>query len=447
VIPETRFARTADGFDIAYQVLGDGPPDILMIPAWVSHLEIAWENPLYARFMERVATFARVISFDKRGTGLSSRLTTTPDLDARLDDARAVLDDVGTNRAAIWGDGSDGTALGILHAATFPGRTAALVLWEPTARNAWAPDHPWGPREADFEREQEEIRSSWGTREWARAFASGDAPSLARYPELLDSYAKYFRYSATPSDALLLNRIWFDTDVRDLLPSARVPVLVLTRGLDADPEGSPATFVADRIPGARLVQLEGADFPKWLGDQATVVDEVRSFLTGVRLGPDPDRVLATVLFTDIVASTETIAAEGDATWREVVERHHAIVRGLLETYRGIEVDTAGDGFFATFDGPTRAVRCAHAIRDAVVPLGIRIRAGLHTGEIDVGGAKATGIAVAIGARVAAVASPHEIIVSSTLKDLVAGSGLSFEAKGEHELKGVPGRWQLFALKD
>jgi class 3 adenylate cyclase len=443
VIPETRFARTADGFDIAYQVLGEGPPDILMIPAWVSHLEVAWENPLYARFMERVADFARVISFDKRGTGLSSRLTTAPDLEARLDDARAVLDEVGAHRVAIWGDGSDGTALGIVHAATFPARTAALVLWEPSARNAWAPDYPWGPNDEEFAVEQEAIRGRWGTREWAKEFAGVDAPTLARYPELLDGYTKYFRYSATPSDALLLNEIWYRTDVRDLLPTARVPTLVLTRGLDAGPDGSPATYAADRIPGAKLVRLDGADFPKWLGDQASVVDEVRSFLTGVRRGPEPDRVLSTVVFTDIVGSSQLVAAMGDAAWRELVERHHAIVRGLLADFRGVEIDTAGDGFFATFDGPTRAVRCALAIRDALSGLGIRIRAGVHTGEVDIGGAKATGIAVVLGARIAALAEAGGILTSSTVKDLVAGSGLSFRDAGEHELAGVPGRWRVF----
>jgi class 3 adenylate cyclase len=445
VIPETRYARTVDGFDIAYQVLGEGPPDILMIPAWVSHLEVAWENRLYARFMERVAAFARVICYDKRGTGLSGKLTKAPDLEARLDDARAVLDGVGTERVAIWGDGSDGAALGMLHAATFPARTTALVLWEPSARNAWADDHPWGPTREEFELEQETIRSSWGTKEWAKTFAGVDAPTLARYPELLESYAKYFRYSATPTDALLLNEIWFETDIRDLLPTVRVPTLVLTRGLDAGGEGSPATYVADRIPGATLMRVEGGDFPKWLGDQATTVDEVRSFLTGVRVGPEPDRVLATVVFTDIVGSAEIVAGRGDAGWRDLVERHHAVVRRLLETYRGVEIDTAGDGFFATFDGPARGVRCAQAIRDAVGALGMEVRAGVHTGEVDVGGEKATGIAVVIGARIASRASPGEILVSSTVKDLVAGSGLEFVDAGEHELKGVPGAWRTYTL--
>jgi class 3 adenylate cyclase len=447
VIPGTQYARTIDGFDIAFQVLGDGPLDILMIPAWVSHLEVAWENSLYARFMQRVAAFARVISYDKRGTGLSSRLTDAPDLETRLDDARAVLDAVGAQRIAIWGDGSDGAALGMLHAATFPARTSALVLWEPSARNAWANDHPWGPTREEFELEQEAIRTSWGTKEWAKAFAGVDAPTLARYPELLDGYAKYFRYSATPSDALLLNEIWFDTDVRDLLPTVRVPTLVLTRGLDASAEGSPASYVAERIPGATIVRVEGGDFPKWLGDQAVVVDEVRSFLTGVRLGPEPDRVLATVVFTDIVGSSEIVAGRGDAGWRELVERHHTVVRGVLETFRGVEVDTAGDGFFATFDGPTRGVRCAQAIREAVGGLGLEVRAGVHTGEVDIGGGKATGIAVVIGSRIAAAASTGEILVSSTVKDLVAGSGLSFDGRGRHELKGVPGSWELFALSE
>jgi pimeloyl-ACP methyl ester carboxylesterase len=313
VIPETRYARTADGFDIAYQMFGEGPPDVLMIPAWVSHLEVAWENPLYARFMQRVASFSRVITYDKRGTGLSSRIAAVPDLDARLDDARAVLDDVGSEHVAIWGDGSDGTALGILHAATFPGRTTALVLWEPCSRNAWAPEHPWGTTPAEFEREQRAIRESWGGREWAKAFAGADAPTLARYPELLDSYAKYFRYSATPTDALLLNEIWFQTDVRDLLATVRVPTLVLVRSAPGRRETGAARFVAERIPGARFITVEGPDFPKWLGDQATVVDEVRAFLTGIRLGPEPDRVLATVVFTDIV--------DQPRCWRGRATRH------------------------------------------------------------------------------------------------------------------------------
>lgn len=445
VVPETRYARTLDGFDIAYQVVGEGPLDILMIPAWVSHLEIAWENPLYARFMRRAASFARVITYDKRGTGLSSRLTNAPDLEARLDDARAVLDSIGSQRVAIWGDGSDGAALGMLHAASFPTRTSALVLWEPSARNAWAPDHPWGPTREEFESEQQSIRSSWGTREWGQTFAGEDAPSLRTYPELLDSYAKYFRFSATPSDALLFNEIWFDTDVRDLLAAVRVPTLVLARDAPGRPEANEATYVAERIPGATLVRVEGRDFPKWLGDQAAVVDEVRAFLTGVRLGPEPDRVLTTVVFTDIVGSTEVVAERGDAAWRDLVERHHTIVRTLLGTFRGVEVDTAGDGFFATFDGPTRAVRCGHAIRTAVRDLGVEVRVGVHTGEVDVGGEKATGIAVVVGSRIGSVAGPGEVLVSSTVKDLVAGSGLAFEYAGEHELKGVPDRWRLYRV--
>lgn len=364
MIPETRFAATSDGQSIAYQVFGDGSVDLLLIPAWVSHLEVAWENPLFERFMDQLASFARVITFDKRGTGLSSRFTRIPDLEARLDDARAVLRTVGTDRVVVLGDGSDGLGLGALHAATYPALTTALVLWGPSARIAWTPDYPWGTTEEDFEREQDQIRQSWGTEAWAVEFAGFDAPTVLEHPELIPGYAKYFRYSATPTDALLFNELWFETDVRDLLPAVNIPTLVLARRGPAGAHwAAEAQYVAERIPLARLVLLDGEDGPKWLGDQDAVVREIREFATGVRQDPEPTRVLATLLFTDIVRSTEKVAELGDRPWRSLVERHHEIVRNLLSLFHGVEVDTAGDGFFATFDGPTRAVRCPRHRRD------------------------------------------------------------------------------------
>jgi class 3 adenylate cyclase len=444
VIPETRYATTSDGLSIAYQVFGEGTVDLLLIPAWVSHLEVAWENPLFARFMERLGSFSRVITFDKRGTGLSSRLTRIPDLETRLDDARAVLDAVGSEGVAVLGDGSDGLGLGALHAATYPARTTALVLWGPAAKIEWTPEYPWGTTEEEFGREQDEIRKGWGTDAWAVGFAGLDAPTVLEHPELIPGYAKYFRYSATPTDALLFNELWFATDVRDLLSVVNVPTLVLARSGPAGADwAAEAQYVAERIPRARLVLMDGEDFPKWLGNQDAVVREVREFITGVREEPEPNRVLATLLFTDIVRSTERAVELGDRAWRIVVEQHNETVRDLLAIFHGEEVDTAGDGFFATFDGPARAVRCALAIHTAVRPLGVELRAGVHTGEIETGGGKPRGIAVVIGARVAATADQGEVLVSSTVKDLVAGSGLLFQDRGEHKLKGVPNRWRLY----
>jgi class 3 adenylate cyclase len=444
-VPETHYASTSDGLSIAYQVFGEGAVDLLLIPAWLSHLEVAWENPLYARFMNRLTSFARVVTFDKRGTGLSSRVARVPDLETRLDDARAVLDSVGSDRVAVWGDGSDGLALSVLLAATYPARTTALVLWQPAARNAWAPDYPWGTTEEEFQREQDQIQHSWGTEAWGVGFAGLDAPAVLEHPELVPVYAKYFRYSSTPTDALLFNQLWFETDVRDLLSTVNVPTLVLARRGPTDADWKAAKYIAEHIPRARLVQLEGQDFPKWLGDQDAVVREVREFVTGVRHDPEPNRVLATLLFTDIVRSTEKAAELGDRDWRDLIERHHETVRRLLRTFHGVEVDTAGDGFFATFDGPTRAVRCALEIVRALAVLGIEVRAGVHSGEVQLSGGKVGGIAVVIGARVGALAGPSQVLVSRTVKDLVAGSGLTFEDAGEHELKGIPHRWRLYGV--
>lgn len=447
-MPPTRYATTRDGLSIAYQVFGDGPMDLLLIPAWVSHLEVAWENILFARFMERLAALARVITFDKRGTGLSSRVTQIPDLEGQLDDARSVLAAVGTERVAILGDGSDGLGLGALYAATYPSRTRALVLWLPCARNAWSPDYPWGVTEESFEAEQTDIWRNWGTDEWAVGFAGLDAPTVLAYPELVPGYAKYFRYSATPTDALLLNELWYQTDVRALLPAVAVPTLVITRrGPQSGDWVAEARYVADRIPRAQIVVLDGEDSPKWLGDQDAVIREVRGFLTGIREDPDPNRFLATFLFTDIVGSTEKVVELGDRAWRGIVERHNEAVRELLATFHGVEVDTAGDGFFATFDGPARAVRCAQAIRGAVAPLGLEVRAGVHTGECEMIADKVGGIAVTIAARIGSLAAPSEILVSRTVKDLVAGSGLEFEDAGKHSLKGVPDSWRVYRAMD
>jgi class 3 adenylate cyclase len=464
IAPEVRYAQTVDGADIAYVVLGEGPPDLVWVPAWVSHLDFMWEGPFahtQGRLLERLATFARVATFDKRGTGLSSRMSAAAGVEVWVDDLHAVLDAVGMDRPAIFGAGAAGCAIGVLQAAGHPTTTGALVLFGPSARTVTSPDYPWGLTDEEIARGQAGILESWGTEAWVREFAAVDWASAVADPEFVRYAARWLRNAATPSDAALMDRIWSQIDVRALLPAVSVPTLVLARtgwtGSAGDSRyvleesrylagrSRRVSSVAQGIPGAAYVELPGADFPPWLGDIEAVVAEVQAFLTGTRPVVDHDRLLATVLFTDIVGSTERAAALGDHAWRDLLERHHETVRLHLGRYRGREVDTAGDGFFATFDGPARAVRCAQAVAEAVRPLGIEVRAGLHTGEVETIDRKAGGIAVTIGSRVCALAGPSEVLVSSTVKDLVAGSGLAFEDAGERELKGVPDRWRLYRV--
>ena len=444
MIPETRYAKAADGTYLAYQVFGDGPVDLLYIPGWATHLEVYWEYPAAVRFLRRLATIARVIWFDKRGTGLSDRVTAFADLETMMDDVRTVLDAAGSKRTVLWGDGPDGGGSCAVFAASHPDRALALVWWGATARGAWAPDYPWGYKDAAVD--EEVIPRAWGTEAGgADMLRLVGCPSIADDPEAQRFIAKFYRYSATPGGALAFQRMYEAIDVRSVLPAIHVPTLLSERCMADEEEGR---YITSQIPGARLAILsECDDFPPFLGDQDEVFSVIGSFLHSVREEESEfDKVLATALFTDIVGSTEKVAELGDRGWKELVERHHAQVRGLLARYRGREMDTAGDGFFAVFDGPARAIRCAKGIVEAVRPLGIEVRAGLHTGECEIIDTKCGGLTVSIGARVAALAGPSEVLVSQTVKDLVAGSGLAFAERGEHELKGVPGTWRIYAVE-
>jgi class 3 adenylate cyclase len=440
-LPETRYTKSGD-VHIAYQVLGEGPFDLVAIPPWMSNIELLWENPLLAASFRRLASFSRLIRFDKRGTGLSDRVSGAPPLEERMDDVRAVMDAVGSERAAILG-ASEGGAMSLLFAATYPERVFALALVSAAApRYAWAPDFPWGTTPEELEREIALIEQFWGTEEWTRA----EYPNLP--PDRRQWFARTQRLSGSPGAAIALKRMNAQIDVRPVLSSIHVPTLVLHRQ-EEELDIEMARWTAAHIPGARLIELPGADHFALSGsDRERVIDELEAFFKDAwaRDEPEePDRVLATVLFTDIVGSTEKLTELGDARWRELVGEHHARVRRELSRFRGRELDTAGDGFFASFDGPARAIRCACAIGNAVRDLGIDIRAGLHTGECEVIDGKVGGIAVVIGARVAGNASPGEVLVSSTVKDLVAGSGLAFEDRGTRELKGIPGEWRLYAV--
>jgi pimeloyl-ACP methyl ester carboxylesterase len=441
VRPETRYAKSGD-VSIAYQVVGDAPPDVVFVMGWVSHLDLFWEEPSFARFLTRLASFSRLILFDKRGTGLSDRVSTDrlPTLEERMDDVRAVMDAVGSERAALVGV-SEGAPMCTLFAATYPERTTALVMIGGYARRVHGDDHPWAPTIEEREAYLEELERMWG----GPVAIETRMPSIANDERVRRWWATYLRMSASPGAVAALTRMNWHVDVRDVLPSVRVPTLVLHRSADALMPVENGRYLAAHIPGAGYVELPGDDHLPFAGDQDAILDEIEEFLTGVRRGPDADRVLATVLFTDIVGSTEHAARLGDRAWRALLDRHQGLVRTELERWRGREVDTAGDGFLATFDGPGRAVRCACAIRDGVRALGHEIRAGVHTGEVELHGEGVAGIAVHIGARVAALAGAGEVLVSSTVRDLVVGSGIAFEDRGVHELKGAPGEWRLFAV--
>jgi class 3 adenylate cyclase len=440
MLPETRYTRSGD-VNIAYQVVGTGGPDLVLVPGWVSNIDVFWEEPALARFLTRLSSFSRLLLFDKRGTGLSDRVADMPPLEQRMDDVRAVMDDAGSERAALFGY-SEGGAMSALFAATYPSRTVALIMQGAFARRVWAPDHPWGRSEAETDAHVEQIRRDWG----GPVGMEARLPSMAHDERARQWWARFLRASASPGAAAALARMNAEIDIRGVLSAIRVPTLLLHSTHDRLVDVATSRYMAERIPGAKFVELGGIDHLPWGCDADAILDEVEEFLTGVRRGPEPDRVLATVLFTDIVGSTETAARLGDRRWRDLLDNHHALVRRELLRHRGREIGTSGDGFLATFDGPARAVRCACAISDAVRSLGIEVRAGIHTGECEVMGEKIGGISVHIGARVAALAQPGEVLVSSTVKDLVAGSGLSFRERGVEQLKGVPGEWLLFVAK-
>jgi len=430
--------------NIAYQVVGEGPLDLVFVSGWVSNLDLMWEDASYARFLRRLASFSRLILFDKRGTGLSDRVPETdlPTLEARMDDVRAVLDAAGAERAALLGH-SEGGPMCLLFAATYPERTNALVLIGTYARRLIGEGYPFGATPEAYDAFLAEIADGWG----GPVGLEVRAPSLADDERFRTWWSDYLRMSASPGAALALTRMNGQIDVRPALRTIEVPTLVVHRSGDRALPVEGARYIAERIRDVRLVELPGDDHLPFVGDQDAILDEIEEFLTGARRGAESDRVLATVLFTDIVGSTERAVELGDRDWRDLLDSHHVLVRRELERWRGTELATAGDGFLATFDGPARAVRCACGVRDAVRGLGLEIRAGLHTGECEVRGDTIAGIAVHIGARVAALAAAGEVLVSSTVKDLVAGSGIAFDERGEHDLKGVPGRWQLYSVAD
>ncbi len=446
MLPETRYARSGD-VNIAYQVVGEGPFDLVRVPAFVSHVELAWQVPGIAGFNRRLASFCRLISFDKRGTGMSDRVSGAPTLETRMDDVRAVMDAAGSERAALLGT-SEGGAMSILFAATYPSRAWALIVDGAFPRSLWAPDYPWGAPEEEERRWVEEQGRTWGTAEHSARVAEALAPSADE--ENKRALATLLRQSASPGAAAALARMNMEIDVRHVLPAIRVPTLVLNRTGDSPEIVGGSRYLAERIAGARHVELPGVDHAIFAHDAGPALEEIERFLNGAWEErawdeAEPDRVLATVLFTDIVGSTAKAVELGDARWRELLGDHHALVRRLLVRFSGNELDTAGDGFLASFDGPARAIRCACAIKESVRELGLEVRAGLHTGECERMEGKVGGIAVHIGARVAARAAPGEVLVSSTVKDLVAGSGIEFEDRDVRELKGIPGEWRLFAV--
>jgi class 3 adenylate cyclase len=436
---ETRYARS-DGVNIAYQVTGEGPFDLVLVSGFVSHLELDWEEPRSAHFLERLSSFSRLIRFDKRGTGLSDRPGGLPDLETRMDDVRAVLDAVGSEKAALFGY-SEGGPMATLFAATYPHRVRALVLYGSYAkRQDPDDDYPWAPTRAERVAYAEAVERGWGHEGDLRTYAPEADEALARW------WSVRARAAASPGAARDLVLMNSSIDVRAVLPAVRVPALVLHRTGDRDSRVEEGRFIAERVPGARFVELEGDAHLPWI-DADQILDEVEEFLTGVRRGPSPDRVLATVLFTDVAGSTDRAAALGDHAWRELRERHDALVGREVARGGGVVVDTAGDGVFARFDGPARAVRAARAIVDAVRGLGLDVRAGVHTGEVELAADDVTGIAVHVGARIAALAQPGQVLVSGTVHDLVAGSGLVFSERGEAELRGVPGTWRIFEAVD
>ena len=449
--PKTRYALSGH-VHIAYQVVGHGPIDLVYVPSWIAHVEAMWEEPAVARFAERLGSFARLILFDRRGTGMSDPVAAgAATLEDRMDDVRAVLDAVGSERAALFGF-SEGGPMAALFAATYPHRTSALILYGMQPRALRAPDYPWAPTLAEAMRNQAAVLRGWGDPDeqlfdmWTGVGGVEMlAPSVAHDPRFRSWLARVVRLAASPGAATEIMRAIAETDVREILPTIRVPTLILHRTGDRAVPVEAARWVAGRMPHARYVELAGEDHLPVVGDSDAIVDEVEEFLTGMRHTWEPERSLTTILFTDIVDSTRHAAEFGDRRWRDALAAHDQAVRVELERHRGREVKTMGDSFLATFDGPARAIRCALAIMRAVHPLGLQLRAGLHTGECELVEGDLAGLAVHIAARVLAAAAPGEILASRTVTDLVAGSKIPFRDRGVHELKGVPGEWQLFAI--
>jgi class 3 adenylate cyclase len=439
--PETQYARSGD-VHIAYQIIGDGPFDLLASPGFVSHVEMAWEHPLLAATIERFASFSRFLLYDKRGTGLSDRVSGAPTLEERMDDLRAVMDAAGSEQAAIVGD-LDAGAMAMLFAATYPQRTRALVLYGTTSKWGLAPDYPWGVPDHVTDTIVELIGNHWGK----GLVLSMGYPDLSKDPAMARWFARFERNGASPGSAAELFRLNTEIDVRSILPAIKVPTLVVHRTGDPILAPEHGRYLAEHIPGARLLEVEAREAAGYFEQDPPEFAEIQEFLTGVRPPPKVNRQLATLLFTDIVGSTALAARLGDNRWRDLLKEHHTVVRRQLGRFDGREIDTAGDGFFATFDGPARGIQCAASIVDSLQNLGLGVRAGLHTGEVEVYDRSLAGMAVHIGARVAGLAEAGQVLVSGTVKELVVGSGIRFRDFGTHVLKGVPEEWRLYAVEN
>jgi pimeloyl-ACP methyl ester carboxylesterase len=436
--PRTKYAKSGK-VNVAYQVFGSGAIDVIYVPGWISDVEAAWDEPQFAQFLRKLGEFSRVIMFDKRGTGLSDRDVGYPTLEQRMDDVRAVMDASGSERAVIFGQ-SEGGCMSCLFAATYPERTIALALFGAFAKRAPSLDYPWAPAREERERWINQIEDSWGL----STDVFDIAPSRAGDEAFAEWYATMSRRAASPSSAVMLARTNTDIDVSAVLATISVPTLVMQRRGDRDVKVEEAEFIAARIPNARLRLMDGDDHIFWCGDAGAVLGELQEFITGSRPPPAIDRVLATILATDIVDSTRRAGELGDAAWTLLLQRHHQVVRKEIARFRGKEVNTAGDSFMVAFDGPGRAVECAFAIHEATAPLGLALRAGLHTGECILLGGAHSGIALHVAARVAAKAGPHETLASRTVKDLCTGSGIVFQTLGSFPLKGLEDSWEICA---
>jgi class 3 adenylate cyclase/pimeloyl-ACP methyl ester carboxylesterase len=443
-IPDVLYAKSGD-VSVAYQIIGDGPIDMVFVRGFTGDLLSAWDQPLLVRHIEGLAANTRLLMLDKRGTGLSDRVAGVPTIETRMDDVRAVMDAAGSQQAVLW-SGQEGTHVTTMFAATYPERTLGLILLDPTAKALPSDDYPWAPDQREWMERLNDVRANWGTRAYFLRILTEIAPQVADDPAFQYWFVTHMRRSLSPGAAAAFFRTAMDADISDVLSAVRVPCLIMF----SPAQRGPAEFFAGRIPDVRIHELSGMRGDYTWVDDAThdrTMTLVKGFVFSLDRAQEPDRILATLLFTDIVGSTELQAELGDHGWSDLVRRHHALIRDLIVRFRGIEQDTAGDGFYVRFDGPARAVACAQEIVRAVDSLGVSVRAGLHTGECEIVDGKCSGLSVSIGARVASNAGAGEVLVSQTVKDLVAGSDLSFKDAGEHELKGVPGRWRLFRVMD
>jgi pimeloyl-ACP methyl ester carboxylesterase len=443
VSQQVLYAQSGD-INIAYRVFGEGPADIVVVPGFISHMEIVGEYPPMRRMMERLGRIARVIVFDKRGTGMSDPVANVPALEQRMDDVRAVMDAAGSERAVLLGI-SEGAPMCAMFAATYPARIISLILYGGMARSTWAPDYPWAPpQEAARQAMAEFTRPAWGSGDNAEVFA----PTAAADPAVREWWGRLERNGASPSMMQKIFEMFLETDVRETLPSVHAPTLVLHRKGDRVVNVGAGRWLAEHIDGARFVELQGSDHAPWAGNTDALLGEIEEFVTGVRAvsSEDVDRVLRTVMFIDLVASTERASSLGDRGWRDLLESYYAVVRRELAHFKGKEIKTIGDGFLAIFEGPARAIHSAQAIISGITSLGLELRAGLHAGECELMDDDVGGIAVHIASRIISNALPGEVLVSSTVKDLVVGSGIRFADRGVHGLKGVPGEWQLYAAR-